>query len=81
MNPSFLSKLTCLLRDRYGSTAEGDLDHHDNTVDGVESEPVYADIISLRGRRQSDVSIRVTSRVTSLFCCRVAYASRLMQEY
>ena len=75
VNPNFLSKLTCLLRERYGKTADEDIDHYDNPADAIDDEPVYADIASLRGRRGSEVS----SRVASLFSCRVASAARLME--
>ena len=74
-NPAFLMKLTCLLRDRYVNHTNEDMDHYDKPADTIEEEPVYADIASLRGRRMSNMS----SRVTSLFCCRVARASRMME--
>ena len=63
------------MMERYGKAAEEDLDDYNIPADAivtVDTEPVYEDIESLRERRES-------WRVSSLFCWRVASATRVWQ--
>ena len=63
------------MMERYGKAAEEDLDDYNipaDAIDSVDTEPVYEDIASLRGRRES-------WRESSLFCWRVASATRVWQ--
>ena len=63
------------MMERYGKADEEYLDNYNipvDTIETVDTEPVYEDIASLRGRRES-------WKVSSLFCWRVASATRVWQ--
>ena len=66
------------MMERHGKAVEEDLDDYNIPVDTsetVDNESVYEDITSLRGKRELELSWRVSS----LFCCRVASATRVWQ--
>ena len=67
------------MMESYGKPAEEDLDDYNipaDAIGSVDTEPVYEDIASLRGRRELGLS----GRVSSLFCWRMASsATRVWQ--
>ena len=68
------------MMERYGKAAEEDLDDYNipvETIETVDTEPVYEDIASLRGRRELGLS----GRVSSLFCWRVASSATRVWQY
>jgi hypothetical protein len=68
-------KDTLMVWKRYGKADKEDLDDYNipaDAINNVDTEPVYEDIASLRGRRES-------WRVSSLSCWRIASATRVWQ--
>ena len=66
--------------ERHGKAVEEDLDDYNipvETIETVDTEPVYEDIASLRGRRELGLS----GRVSSLFCWRVASSATRVWQY
>ena len=62
---------------RYGRALEEESHNYNIPVDALDIEPVYEDIEIVRGREESRPSGRGTG-VSSLFCWRVASATRVL---
>ena len=75
-NPNFLSKLKCLILERSGNDVDEESAEYNVPVDAIDTDPVYEDIASLRGREGTYG--RVQGGVSSLFCWRVATATRVL---
>ena len=62
--------------ERYGDVIEQQSAEYTVPVDAIDTDPVYEDIDSLRTREGS--TARMSGGVSSLFCWRVATATRVL---